>query len=106
MNLWEEYTMLENLGNKLKITRINNNLTRKQVAELVGVSVSTIGFYENNERLPSIDTLAKLASIYKVSMEYLLDLNTNDPKTMSLEGLSEEQIKILKLTADCFRKSK
>lgn len=98
--------MLENLGNKLKITRIHNNLKRKQVAELVGVSVSTIGFYENNERLPSIDTLAKLASIYKVSMEYLVGLNIDEPKTMSLEGLSEEQIKILKLTADCFRKSK
>jgi len=31
----------------------------KQVAELVGVSVSTIGLYESNERLPSLPVLVK-----------------------------------------------
>lgn len=54
--------MLENLGDKLKTLRVNNQLTRKQVAELIGVSVSTIGLYESNERLPSIPVLVKLAS--------------------------------------------
>jgi len=46
--------MVKDLGNKLKTLRVKNQLSRKQVADLVGVSVSTIGLYESSERLPSL----------------------------------------------------
>ena len=35
--------MFENLGNKLKILRVKNSFSRKQIAELTGVSVSMVG---------------------------------------------------------------
>lgn len=76
--------MLENLGDKLKTLRVNNQLTRKQVAELIGVSVSTIGLYESNERLPSIPVLVKLASQYKTSVDYLLNIDTSNKSALSL----------------------
>ena len=97
--------MLENLGDKLKTLRVNNQLTRKQVAELVGVSVSTIGLYESNERLPSIPVLVKLASQYKTSVDYLLNIDTSNKSVLSLDGLTDKQIKALKMTAECFRNS-
>ena len=97
--------MFENLGSKLKSARINSKLSRKQISELVGISVSMIGFYESGERLPSLPILVKLATQYKVSVDYLLDVNTNSREVLSLEGLNEQQIKALKLTAECFRKS-
>lgn len=97
--------MLENLGDKLKTLRVNNQLTRKQVAELIGVSVSTIGLYESNERLPSIPVLVKLASRYKTSVDYLLNIDTINKSVLSLDGLTDKQIKALKMTAECFRNS-
>lgn len=97
--------MLENLGDKLKTLRVNNQLTRKQVAELIGVSVSTIGLYESNERLPSIPVLVKLASQYKTSVDYLLNIDTCNKSALSLDGLTDKQIKALKMTAECFRNS-
>jgi transcriptional regulator with XRE-family HTH domain len=97
--------MLENLGDKLKTLRVNNQLTRKQVAELIGVSVSTIGLYESNERLPSIPVLVKLASQYKTSVDYLLNIDTSNKSALSLDGLTDKQIKALKMTAECFRNS-
>lgn len=97
--------MFENLGDKLKTLRVNNQLTRKQVAELVGVSVSTIGLYESNERLPSIPVLVKLASQYKTSVDYLLNIDTSNKNALSLDGLTDKQIKALKMTAECFRNS-
>jgi transcriptional regulator with XRE-family HTH domain len=97
--------MLENLGDKLKTLRVNNQLTRKQVAELIGVSVSTIGLYESNERLPSIPVLVKLASQYKTSVDYLLNIDTSNKSVLSLDGLTDKQIKALKMTAECFRNS-
>lgn len=95
--------MFENLGTKLKTARINSNLSRKQVAELIDVSVSTIGLYESGTRLPSLSILVKLAAHYKVSIDYLLDLNTNFSNTLSLDGLSSKQIKTLKMVSECFR---
>ena len=70
--------MFENLGSKLKTLRMKNQLSRKQVAELIGISVSMIGFYENSERLPSLPILVKLASLYKVSVDYLLDITISN----------------------------
>ena len=95
--------MFENLGNKLKTLRINSNLSRKQVAELIAVTPSMIGLYETGERLPSLPVIVKLATHYRVSVDYLLDCNTKLTDTLSLDGLTDNQIKALKLTVDCFR---
>ena len=97
--------MFENLGYKLKSLRVSQQLSRKQVADLVGVSVSTIGLYESGERLPSLPILVKLATQYKTSVDYLVDIDTNNKDVLSLEGLTDRQIKALKLTAECFRNS-
>ena len=96
--------MLENLGDKLKSARNNAGLSRQQVADLVGVSSSIIGLYETGERLPSVTNLVKLATRYKVSADYLLDLEINKA-SVSLDGLSQDQVQALKLTIECFRKS-
>ena len=98
--------MLENLGDKLKTLRVNQNLSRKQVAERVGVSLSMIGLYETGERQPSLTAIVKLASLYKVSVDYLLGCEIQSKDSLSLAGLDETQIKALKLTADCFRNYK
>ena len=95
--------MFKNLGDKLQSLRIKNNLTRKQIAELIGVSVSTIGLYETNERQPSLSVLVKLATHYNVSTDYLLDHDISAKDSLSLEGLTDKQIKSIKMTVDCFR---
>ena len=97
--------MFKNLPTKLKSARLNNNLTRKQIGKLVGVSDKMIGHYETGERMPSLTILVKLARNYKVSVDYLLDNQTIPSDSISLEGLTDKQIEILKCTADCFRNS-
>ena len=95
--------MFGDLGYRLKTLRVNNQLSRKQVADLVGVSVSTVGLYESGERLPSLSVLVKLAAQYKTSVDYLLGVESVGKEMLSLEGLTDKQIKALKLTAECFR---
>lgn len=97
--------MLQNLSIKLKNARIKSQLSRKQVSELVGISVSMIGFYECGERFPSLPILIKLATCYKVSIDYLLDHDFSSRNTLSLDGLTEEEIQVLKFTAERFRAS-
>ena len=99
----EDVAVIKNLGYKLKTLRVNNQLSRKQVADLVGVSVSTIGLYESDERLPSLPVLVKLATQYKTSVDYLLGVESVGKDMLSLDGLTDKQIKALKMTAECFR---
>lgn len=95
--------MIHNLGEKLKSARISRDLTRSQVAELVGVTASVIGHYETGERVPSVPILLKLATHYKVSIDYLLEHSVDFQNTLSLDGLTDRQIQALKQTIDCFR---
>ena len=96
--------MIKDLGNKLKNARLTSKLSRKQIAERIGVTASMIGLYETGERLPSLTVIIKLATQYKVSVDYLLGCNTTkSTDTLSLDGLTDNQIKALKLTVDCFR---
>ncbi len=96
--------MIRGLDKRLQISRINSNLTRKQVAELINVSESLIGLYESGSRQPSLSSLIKLASIYKVSTDYLLGCEISDNKQISVVGLNEKQIQALNMTIQCFRK--
>lgn len=97
--------MIAGLAERLQNARLNVNFSRKQVANLIGVSDSIIGLYESGSRQPSLSVLVKLSAIYKVSTDYLLGCETTDKKYISVEGLSEQQIKALKLTVSCFRQN-
>lgn len=97
--------MINNLGDKLKSARIQNNLSRKAIAERTGVSVSMIGLYESNVRQPSLGILVKLSAVYKVSVDYLLGTDSNTRNVLYLDGLTDKQINALKMTVDCFRNS-
>lgn len=60
------------IGEKIYIFRKRNGFSRKQLAQMIGVSVSTICNYENGVTLPDSRTLAALSSIFKINMDNLL----------------------------------
>lgn len=95
--------MINGLEKRLQMARINSNLSRKQVAELLNVSESLIGLYESGNRQPSLTSLIKLASAYKVTTDYLLGCESQDKNSLSLTGLTDKQIQALTLTLQCFR---
>ena len=71
-------TKLVTLGSRLKYARKKNQLTQKVVAELIGVSSSAISQYEKGSIEPDLAILRKLATIYKVSADTLLDIDLPD----------------------------
>lgn len=95
--------MINDLGKRLKIARINSNLSRRQVAERVDVSESAIGLYETEVRQPSLRILIKLAYLYNVTTDCLLGCESDNNCSLSLTGLTAQQIEALNLTARCFR---
>ena len=55
-----------NLSEQLYKSRIASGLSRAQVAEAVGCSVSAISYWENGKRQPDADTLIDLIHLYQV----------------------------------------
>lgn len=46
-------------GSRLKEYRKKNNLTQKELAQIINVSVKTISAYENRENRPTYNDLSK-----------------------------------------------
>src|SRR5215208_3694461 len=67
------YLMHRSLATKLRVLRAERGLTVRQVSELSGVAKETISQVERGERHPYDRTLAKLAHVYDVPVEELLE---------------------------------
>ncbi len=57
---------------RLSELRAEKNLTRKQLAEELNVSVRSISYWENGQRECDFDMLIKIADTFDVSIDYLL----------------------------------
>ncbi len=65
-------TCKEVFGKRLKELRKANGYTIEQFAEAVGIAKSTVGYYENDNRMPDIEVLAKISDVLNVPADYLL----------------------------------
>lgn len=60
------------LGEKIRKLR-GNNMTQRELAKRLGISPSAVGMYEQNRREPDLDTLKKIADLFDVTLDSLLD---------------------------------
>lgn len=63
------------IGSKLKEARKKANLSQEEVAEKIKTSRSNISKYETNMLEPNLQTLKELCELYRISADYLLELN-------------------------------
>ena len=91
-------------GNTLKRLRTESGYTQQQLADRLGVTKSVVSYYELQERYPSPDILIKLASIFHVSTDYLLGLQKE--ATISLDGLSQEDIAVIQRLVELLKQKK
>lgn len=64
-----------NLGNSLFHARKKCGLSQEDVAEKLGVSRQTISKWETNETIPDIRQSKKMAMIYGISLDELIDFD-------------------------------
>lgn len=73
------------IGKNIKSIRLSKGLSRKQLSNLSGLSAGYIEEIENSKKNPTIDSLLKLSSVFKLTVSELIG---ETPKTYSKE-LSE-----------------
>lgn len=79
------------LGNSLFNARKNSGLSQEEVAEKLGVSRQTISKWETGETLPDIRQSKKLAGLYHMSLDKLVEFDIEVEKIEQvIEHTSEE----------------
>lgn len=69
----------------LKKLRNEKGLSQEELASIINVSKSTIGMYEQGNRMPKADaTLKKLAEYFNVTIDYLMGFSENRHPTPAI----------------------
>ena len=61
------------LGKKIRLARIELDLTQTQLAQKINTQQKSISRYETGASLPSLKTLVKIARVLKKPAGYFLD---------------------------------
>jgi len=105
---------MSTFGQKLTTCRKAKNLSQKELAKLFVTSSTTIGKYERDEMIPSIEAAKKLAEILDTTVGYLIgetekDNLLKDPvmlkRLQDIANLPEPDRESLLLTIDNFIKA-
>lgn len=79
---------------RLKDLKEDADLTQKQVAEIIGVSINHYGKYERGETDLPFEKAIILAEFYNVSLDYLAG-RTNNKKGKHSPDLTDDELRLL-----------
>ncbi|OPX28504.1 MAG: transcriptional regulator [Gemmatimonadaceae bacterium 4484_173] len=75
------------LYNRIKGLRVERGLSRKQLADQIGVNPQTVGYLERQDYNPSLDLAFRISEFFEFPVEFIF--STSSMKPMS-EGLRDE----------------
>lgn len=82
-----------------RFTELCSDKTQQEIAEAIGVSRATIGYYLNGDRSPDIDVLSRISNYFSVTSDYLIGLSdakqAENTDIVERLGLSEKTIELL-----------
>jgi DNA-binding XRE family transcriptional regulator len=84
VNKAKESAGAKHLHNRLAVLRAERGITRRQLAEAVGVNVQTIGFLERGDYGPSVELALRLAGHFGLPVEALFSLTPFPPMSAQL----------------------
>ncbi len=67
------------LSEQLKIIRKANKFTQQELADAIGIERSTYASYETGRNKPDVVLLSRIAKVFGVSSDYILEIDTTVP---------------------------
>jgi len=74
--------------NRLAVLRADRGLSRKEVADAVGVHYQTIGYLERGEYRPSLVLAMQIARLFELPIEAIFSLDPLQPMSQQLYASS------------------
>ena len=87
--------MILTLNENIKRLRLARGLNQVEFAKAMGVSKQCVSNWENDNVMPSIEMLIKIADFFNVTTDYIL--GRNERTYIDVTGLSDEQISHISL---------
>ena len=91
------------LNENIKRLRIQRGLNQVELSKKMNVSKQCVSNWENDNVLPSIEMLMRLADFFGVTTDYLLGRTAKN--TIETDGLTEEQTTHLQLLINDLKKA-
>ncbi|WP_242836628.1 helix-turn-helix transcriptional regulator [Ruminococcus flavefaciens] len=89
------------LADRIKQMREGADLTQAELARKLALSRSAINSWEMGLSIPTPQYIIELSKIFNVSTDYILGRNITS--TISVTGLTDEQITAVMHVVECFR---
>ena len=95
---------MSSIGDRLRKAREKKELSQIQVKELTGINNKTLSGYENNVSTPDPETFKTLATLYDVTIDYLMGRESLKKHSDSEEksSLTKQAEDIIKIDPDLF----
>lgn len=61
------------ISRAIKRLRNNAGLTQVELAERIGISQGSLSSYENGKDIPSVNTLIRMADVFKCTLDELVE---------------------------------
>lgn len=81
------------VADRIKVLREQKGFTQTDLSKQLGITRSSVNAWEMGISVPSTQYVVELASIFNVSTDYLLGVDTTS--TVSVSGLTEDDIHIV-----------
>lgn len=81
------------MGDRLRELRLRKHISQEDVARQIGITRSAYSHYEINNRQPVYETLKKLATLFNVSLDYIIGGESSRPDT----PVTPEAIEIIRI---------
>jgi len=88
----------------IKELREKAGYSQSTLAKRLGVTRSSVNAWEMGISVPTTQYVVEMAELFKVSTDYILGVSTS--KQSSLDGMTDEETRILYQLIEYFRKNK
>ena len=79
------------LYNRISLLRKERNISRKDLAEEIGVNFQTVGYLEREEYNPSLDLAFKISEYFDLPIEFIFSTSPMKPLSQQLLEQSKSQ---------------
>lgn len=73
------------LYNRVEVLRRDKGMSRKELAEKIGVNFQTVGYLEREEYNPSLDLAFRISEVFDLPIEKIFSTNELPPLNVAIK---------------------